>query len=75
MGVLLKLDGWSLTLFFGICFFILFFTIYHFKPLTNAIAENFREVNTSQNSKKTRTDIINKHYNRPNKISQPEKRN
>ena len=64
MGVLLKLDGWSLTLFFGICFFILFFTIYHFKPLTNAIAENFK-VNTPYGN-------INNGslHNRLNKISQ-----
>lgn len=37
------MDDWTLALFLGICFLILFTSIYHFKPITNTIAENFAD--------------------------------
>ena len=43
MNSLLKLDQWTLALFLAICFLLLFMVIYHFKPLSNVIAENFAE--------------------------------
>ena len=43
MDSLLKLDQWTLALFLGICFLLLFMLIFKFKPLSNVIAENFAE--------------------------------
>jgi Na+-transporting methylmalonyl-CoA/oxaloacetate decarboxylase gamma subunit len=43
MDSLLKLDQWTLALFLGICFLLLFMLIFKFKLVSNVIAENFAE--------------------------------